>query len=553
MIDRRDALRLGSLTGLGAGLAAGSGAAWSAGRAAPAKAPALPGTEGQRRADRGDGTYLNPALAGDFPDPTILKDGEDYYLTHSSFEAAPGLLIWHSRDLVNWTPIGPALDKPLGTVFAVDLVKHEGRYYIYIPFMQAPWSQGLKSFANIFVIHADDIRGPWSDPIDLGIGGLIDPGHVVGEDGKRYLFLSGVNRVRLTDDGLATDGPVEKVYDGWKYPDDWVTEAYSLEGPKLFRRGDWFYLVTAVGGTAGPPTGHMVTVARARSINGPWQDCPHNPIIRTWNPADKWLSRGHASLVEGPGGDWWAVYHGYENGFYTLGRQTLLEPIQWDKDGWPRAMGADLSRPLPKPAVRGQTGSVSAPRDLRQGMAWSDDFSRAALGTRWRFYNQAPSESTRAVVSGGALALAAKGAGPQDCSPLTHLVGDHAYECTVSLELEGGAEAGLLLFFNDRLFLGMGYDGTRMVSYRGGKPSYWQEPVAKGSRIDLRIVNARQIVTMYHRVPGGDWIRHAVRSEVSGYHANTMDDLASLRPALFASGNGLARFRDYRYRAFEGG
>ena len=149
-----------------------------------------------------------------------------------------GLLIWHSRDLVNWTPVGPALQNPLGIVFAVDLVKHDGRYYIYIPFMAAPWSKGLKSFANIYVIHADDIRGPWSDPVDLGIGGLIDPGHVVGEDGKRYLFLSGVNRVRLSDDGLATDGPVEKVYDGWKYPDDWITEAYSLEGPKLMRRGD---------------------------------------------------------------------------------------------------------------------------------------------------------------------------------------------------------------------------------------------------------------------------------------------------------------------------
>ena len=543
MIGRRDALRLGALTGLGAGLSAPSLASPAPRTGTPAQ-----GVEGQRRADRGDGTYVNPILAGDFPDPTILKDGEDYYLTHSSFEAAPGLLIWHSRDLVNWLPIGPALDKPLGTVFAVDLVKYRGRYYIYIPFMKAPWSQGLKSFANIYVIHADDMRGPWSDPIDLGIGGLIDPGHVVGEDGKRYLFLSGVNRVRLTDDGLATDGPVEKVYDGWKYPDDWVTEAYSLEGPKLLRRDGWFYLVTAVGGTAGPPTGHMVTVARSRSVNGPWQDCPHNPVIRTVNPADTWLSRGHATFVEGPAGDWWAVYHGYENGFYTLGRQTLLEPIQWDKDGWPRAMGADLARPLPKPA-----GGKAQPSGTVHGMPWSDNFACRSLGTRWRFYNQAPDESARAVAGGGTLTLAAKGRGPQDASPLTHLVGDRAYECTVSLELEGGAEAGLLLFFNDRLFLGMGYDGARMVSYRGGKPSYWQEPVTRGSRIDLRIVNDRQIVTMYHRVPGGEWIRHAVRSEVSGYHANTMDDLASLRPALFASGKGMARFRDYRYRALREG
>ena len=133
-----------------------------------------------------------------------------------------------------------ALPRPLTTVFAVDLVKHAGRYFIYIPFVPSPWAPEFGTSTRIFVIHADQVAGPWSEPVDLGITGAIDPGHVAGEDGKRYLFLNGVRRVRLTDDGLATDGPVEQVYDGWRYPDDWVTEAYALEGPKLFRRGDWF-------------------------------------------------------------------------------------------------------------------------------------------------------------------------------------------------------------------------------------------------------------------------------------------------------------------------
>jgi xylan 1,4-beta-xylosidase len=115
--------------------------------------------EGQRKADCGDGRYLNPILPGDFPDPSVLKDGDDYYMTHSSFDAAPGLLIWHSRDLVNWRPLGPALAKPLGTVFAVDIAKHDGRYFIYIPFMKAPWSPPLASFANIYVIHAPSMEG----------------------------------------------------------------------------------------------------------------------------------------------------------------------------------------------------------------------------------------------------------------------------------------------------------------------------------------------------------------------------------------------------------
>ena len=386
--SRRDVLKA-VLSGAAILHAAGSSKALTGGAsAAPVRtAEARPlwgrGFEGQRKADLEDGRFLNPILAGDYPDPSILKDGNDYYMTHSSFDASPGLIIWHSRDLVNWRPIGPALNSPLGTVFAVDLVKHEGHYYIYIPFMAATWSRGLKSFANIYVIHSASMAGPWSEPIDLGIGGLIDPGHVVGEDGRRYLFLSGVHRVRLSTDGLATDGSVDKVYDGWRYPDEWITEAYALEGPKLIRRKDWFYIVSAVGGTGGPPTGHMVIAARSRSINGPWENCPHNPIVRTRSTEERWWSRGHATPVEGPAGRWYLVYHGYENGLRTLGRQTLLDPIKWTADGWFRATGGDLSDPLPMPTVG---------RALPHGLARSDGFSQPAFGTRWRFYSSDPGE-----------------------------------------------------------------------------------------------------------------------------------------------------------------
>ena len=497
------------------------------------------GIEGQRRGDLGNGTYLNPILAGDHPDPTILKDGDDYWMTHSSFDASPGLLIWHSRDLVNWQPVGPALKRPLGTVFAVDIAKHQGRYFIYIPFMAAPWSKGLKSFANIYVIHAPSMHGPWSDPIDLGIGGLIDPGHIVDEHGRRWLFLSGVNRVPLTPDGLSTAGRIEKVYDGWHYPEDWVTEAYSLEGPKLFRRGDFFYLVSAVGGTAGPPTGHMVIAARSRSISGPWENCPHNPIVRTKSAAERWWSRGHASAVEGPGDRWYLVYHGYENGYRTLGRQTLLEPIEWTDDGWFKAAGSDLSMPLRKPA----TGVAP------HGMANSDPFETASLGLRWTLYASAPDEVARVTVADRALTLKGKGRGPQDSSPLTQLVGDRAFEVSVGIELVGEVEGGLLLFFNDRLFLGMGHDGKKMTTYRGGKAAYWQEPAPAVRELHMRIVNDHQIVTFYYSVDGKSWTRHQVRSEVSGYNANTIDDLLSLRAALFAAGSGSVRFFDYRYRA----
>jgi len=265
-------------------------------RTAAASTPSASGIEGQRRADRGDGTYVNPIVPGDHPDPTVLKDGDDYYMTFSSFFSYPGVVIWHSRDLVNWTPIGPALARPLGTVWAMDLVKHDGRYFIYIPA-----NPGERQ--SIFVIHADDIRGPWSEPVDLHVDGCIDPGHAVGEDGKRYLFFNGVRRIQLADDGLSTVGELAHVYDPWRYPADWVVEMFAAEGPKIFRRGAWFYLMAAVGGTSGPPTSHMVIVARSHSIHGPWVDCPHNPIVHTRSADESWWSCGHAMAVEGSVGD----------------------------------------------------------------------------------------------------------------------------------------------------------------------------------------------------------------------------------------------------------
>ena len=118
----------------------------------PAAAPkSAYGIEGQRKADLGDGTFINPIVAGDHPDPTVLKDGDDYYMTFSSFYSYPGAVIWHSRDLVNWTPIGPALTKPLGSVWAMDLVKHKDRYYIYIPANPNGQSSGARTSCGFSV------------------------------------------------------------------------------------------------------------------------------------------------------------------------------------------------------------------------------------------------------------------------------------------------------------------------------------------------------------------------------------------------------------------
>jgi xylan 1,4-beta-xylosidase len=491
------------------------------------------GVEGQRKADLGDGTYRNPIVPGDHPDPTILKDGSDYYMTFSPFDAFPGLIIWHSTDLVNWAPLGPALSKPLGTVWASDLCKHNGRYFIYMP---ANPGQGW----SIYVIWADDIRGPWSDPINLKIGDCIDPGHIVGEDGKRYLFVNGVRRIRLTDDGLAKDGELQPAYKPWRYPENWVVEDFAPEGPKLLRHGEWFYLVMAIGGTAGPPTGHMVIAARSRSIHGPWEHCPHNPLVRTISAEEPWWSRGHASLVEGPAGGWWMVYHGYENGFRTLGRQTLLEPIEWTDDGWFRAKGGDLSSPLAKPKH-----GVAGPA----GRALSDDFAHNRLGTQWCLHDAASGQAPRVSYDASGMRIAAKGSSPADSSPVTCLVGDRAYEVEVTLELIGKAEGGLLLYYNPQAFVGVGFSPDEMKTFEYAQEQTWMRTPMPTKRVCIRLTNDNNVITWhYSHDDGKTWVLHGLRMEVSGIHHNVFGGFVSLKVGIYSASEGSTLVRAFTYR-----
>jgi len=494
------------------------------------------GIEGQRRADLGNGFYLNPIVSGDRPDPSILKDGDDYYMTFSSFDAYPGLVIWHSRDLVNWRPIGPTLFRHVGAVWAPDLVKHGNRYYIYFP--------GIAPRRSNYVIWADDIRGPWSDPIDLKIG-RIDPGHAVGSDGRRYLFLSAGYLVPLAPDGLSVAGPERKIYDGWKYPAEWIVEGFAQEGPKIFKKGDYYYQVLAQGGTAGPPTGHMIVSARAKQLEGPWENSPHNPIVRTQSRDERWWSKGHGTVVEGPDRRWWMVYHAYENGYQTLGRQTLLEPIEWLEDGWFRAAGYDAGRPIPKP-VPASSGA--------HGAALSDDFSANRIGTQWAFYRGAAQtapvpDTSRVRYEGGSLVLAAAGTSPRDSAPLSVVTGDHAYEVSVDIDADPGATAGLLLFYNQRLYAGLGFSATNFIMHSYGLDRPGGKPAGLGQRLHLRLRNDRHMVTIDYSVDGRTWQRYDRGMELAGYHHNVGYDFLSLRPALYAAGTGEVRFRNFAYRA----
>lgn len=509
--------------------------------AAPGSDAWRSGTEGQRRADLGNGLYRNPVLAGDRPDPHVLQEGDDYYAVFSTFLYYPGVVIWRSRDLVNWTPVTAALKRPIGSVYALDLAKHDGRYFIYIPVvLRSPAKDGgaASQSISISVIHADRIEGPWSEPLDMGIANFIDPGHAVGEDGRRYLFLSSGHRVAISDDGLRATGAPVKVLDPWPIPDSFVIEDEAFEGPKVLRRNGWFYLFTAEGGTAGPATSHMVVVARSRSIDGPWAWSAHGPLVRTASAAEPWWSRGHATPIQGPRGDWWMAYHGYENGYRTLGRQMLLEPLEWKADNWPRALGGDLSKPLPMPS-----GRPGGPHGVRIG----GPLHAEMLGPVLTFFAPADGYLDRARFSGGAMTLAALGTSPKDTSPITFVAGDLAYDVTVNVDVSGGAEAGLLLFYDEKLFCGASIDQAAIREYQLGTRIEWPpaDP-APGKWVQLRLAYADQTATFFVRAPGSAW-KKLGSYEVSGYNHNMGGGFLSLRPALFAAGSGSATFSDLTY------
>jgi len=494
--------------------------------------------ENQPRADRGDGIYVNPILAGEYPDPSIVRVGRDYYLTHTPGTGVPGLLVWHSRDLVNWRPLGPALRRSFGDVWAPDLVHCRGLFYIYFP-ARVPDGTGGWRRTN-FVTTAADPSGPWSEPVDLNVGG-IDPGHIADFDGNRFLYLSGGQMVRLSPDGLRTAGAPRKVYDGWIYPADWNTECLCLESPKLFYRDGFYYLVSAEGGTAGPSTSHMIVVARSESPEGPWENSPLNPLLRTRSRDEKWWSQGHGTIFEAADGSWRVVYHAYENNYRTLGRMTLLMPVEWTAGGWPRIPeGARPDGPLRAPA---------GGEDMGHGLALSDDFRAAGPGLQWR--NSDPDGSGAGIrTSDGGLLLPARGTGAADAALLTCLPANHAYEAEVEVRVPEGAEGGLLLCYGPTRFGGVALRKGEALTYI--RASLGERMPFPGDRLWIRVRNTGHDVSFFWSADGRAWTKFEGGTEMSGYHHDGQDGWGTLKIALFAAGRGEVVFRDFRYRGLDG-
>jgi beta-xylosidase len=466
--------------------------------------------------------YVNPIFRGDYPDPSILRDGSDYYIVHSSFEYYPGLMIWRSKDLINWTPVTNALHKSVGSVWAPDLVKYKNKYYIYFP-----------ANNTNYVISANAIQGPWSDPIDLKIGN-IDPGHIADAKGKRYLYFSNGSYVPLSDDGLSVTGELKHTYSGWPIPRDWSIECFCMEGPKIMKHGEYYYLTSAEGGTAGPATSHMIISARSKSPLGPWENSPYNPIIRTASSAEKWWSQGHGTLVDDVAGNWWMVYHAYENGFYNMGRQTLLKPVEWTKDGWYKIKD-NTNEPIINPAGTALPGIFSL----------SDNFEGNKLKPQWKFYQSY--DTTRFRLVNKSLVLKAKGQGVPDSAPLLCVPSDHSYTVQVELSIAGDAVGGLVLFYNNAAYSGILADQENILTNFKG----WQFPTEKKviqRHVMLRLRNTNNTVDMYYSTDGEKWNKTENSFEVSSYNHNALGGFVGLRIGLCSIGTGEVTFKNFKYQ-----
>ena len=478
--------------------------------------------EHQPVADLGNGYYRNPIIAGDYADNSVVRVDHDYFLVHGSGQPR-GMLVWHSRDLVNWEPYSIVPVPVKGAIWAPDLSYTNGLFYLYLPMMHP-------GTGTVWVMTAKSMKGPWSDPIDLGVHG-IDPGVVVDAQGNRYLYVDAGRAVPLTPDGLKVNGELIKVYSGWQFPGDWQVECYCLESPKLIRHGDYYYLISAQGGTAGPSTSHMASVARSSSPLGPWENSPYNPLIRTFSRLDRWWSQGHGVLVDDVAGNWWMIYHAVESGYRSLGRETLLMPIEWTPDGWPRI--ADQASP--SGLLRKPVGD-----NIGGGMPLSDNFDSPELGLQWNYRNIVDLQA--GVHSGeGTLRLLAGGSGVSDAPMLVVSPVNHAYEVQVEVEIPDGTAAGLVLAARGSQVTGGILRKGELAMYVRGRQQLklpWN-----GNRAFFKVMDENHDISVYYSQDGKQWKRFDFGIELDGE--------AGVRVGILASGSGTAVFRHFAYQGLD--
>lgn len=291
---------------------------------------------------------INPILKGFNPDPSILRVGADYYIATSTFQWFPGIQIYHSKDLKNWKLVAHPLSRmsqldmkgnpDSGGVYAPSLSHSNGTFYLIYTNVKS-FGKGIFSDSHNYLVTSTDICGKWSEPIYLHSTGY-DPSMFHNSDGRKWIlsalvdhrpwkkYFAGIVLQEYSEKEQKLVGESIKIFEG--------TELGITEGPNLYKKDGYYYLVTAEGGTF---QGHAVTLARSKDINGPYEVGPYNPILTSANDCMLELQRcGHASLVETQGGEWYMVHLCGRplpsRGRCMLGRETAVQKVIWTDDNW---------------------------------------------------------------------------------------------------------------------------------------------------------------------------------------------------------------------------
>ena len=333
-------------------------------------------------------TFRNPVLPGSHPDPSICRVGDDFYLVTSTFEYFPGLALHHSRDLVHWRPIGHVLDRPQqldldgvrasGGLYAPTIRYADGVFYVVCTLVDGHGAGGN------FVVTAETPSGRWSDPVWLDDAEGFDPSLLFDDDGRAWFCAAvqqdsaGHTAVWVQEFDREKLGLVGERREIWRGA---LVGARWAEAPHIYRIGDWYYLLTAEGGTS---LEHAVVVARSPAATGPYEGCPRNPVLtaRHLGRGAPIVATGHADIVQTAQGDWWAVLLGVRDGEAgNLGRETFLTPLTWD-DEWP----------VFNPGVLLEERRPDLPGAPWPALPRCDSFDAADLAPTWMFL-RTPRES----------------------------------------------------------------------------------------------------------------------------------------------------------------
>ncbi len=304
--------------------------------------------------------YKNPIVRGMYPDPSVCRAGDKYYMVCSTFQYFPGVPLFESEDMVNWKKIGHCitrksqldLEKAKTTtgVYAPTIRYHKGRFYMVTTNV---------SVDKNFYIYTDDIYGEWSEPVFVEQGG-IDPSLYF--EGDRSFFISngedenGVSCIRMCEIDIETGKKLSETKPLW-----YGTGGRYIEAPHLYKFGKYYYILDAEGGTE---YGHMVNYARSESMWGPFEPCPGNPVLTNRNLGGYQLQgAGHGDVIEDKNGNWWFAHLAFRQidrwqTFHHLGREVCLVPIHWEDDWFYMGDGtARLSYDLPE--IAGEQASLS--------------------------------------------------------------------------------------------------------------------------------------------------------------------------------------------------